>query len=106
MKTTRTLLAEYLHDHFSELEDKPDLRDIDIAISNFEDANGEQLDFDKSEEFSDLENELNGHKEAHNNNADILNDIESRLFPLCRPAESLASEDLAFICEQFRKLDY
>lgn len=99
---TRTLLAEYL----AEALNLP-MREIDIAISDFEDAQGYPLECeDASEALENCREELKTLQARETANTDCLVGIESRLFPMCIPAKELSADDLAYICEQFEKLEF
>lgn len=101
-KNTRTQLAEYL----AEALNLP-ARDIDIAISNFEDAQGNPLECEGAgEALENCREELSNIADIHDGNTVYLTAIESRLFPMYRPAKELSADDLAYICEQFEKLEF
>lgn len=102
-KNTRTLLAEYLAKALT----TTCRRDIDIAISDFEDAQGYPLECEGAgEELENCREELDSLQARETANSDCLVAIESRLFPMCIPAREISTDDLAYICEQFEKLEF
>lgn len=100
-------LANYIQAYLEdECEGVATAVNIYRAISAYESDTLETLGDCFAGELENCREELQELQARETANSDCLEAIESRLFPMCIPAKELSADDLAYICEQFEKLEF